>query len=583
MANNRISVLIDVTVDKANRALTDFKTKVNEADGAVGKFKAGTKSAMDSLRANSGAAATVAGAALFKFGTDAVDAASSLEQSIGGIEKSFGDTAEAVLAIGRNADESMGLSERAFNEGALALSAFAEDIARDTGEPVEKVIADLMTRAADFAAAYGTTVPEAVRIFSSTLSGESEPIKRFGIIINETETKAYAAEAGIEDMGKATQRAGLLMRDTAKFAGQFDEESDTLAGTQERLGAKIENLQAQLGQELLPVVADVTGGVGDLIDGWNALGELPPVKMVIDVTGNDTLLGTLKSGLDATAGIPGMNYAVDKITGTFKKWDSATLATSGTIGDLTGDVSDNTSEVKDNTRAFEGGVAGMTDAERAAGYLRSEVDEVTDSFSELRDEISEENAYLDAADGFDKVREAAFDAYTAAADGSVDAEAKARDYERAINDQQLEVLDLIEAIGGVPESTTANILALIDQGKVDEAELILEGLARSRNAELLVFPKLIGALPASTPFTVAAPGRAAGGPVSAGGTYVVGEKGPELLQMGSSSGNVIPNNKLGTGGGSTFNVTINADPNPDVTVRKLREWVRRNGPIQGLT
>jgi hypothetical protein len=53
--------------------------------------------------------------------------------------------------------------------------------------------------------------------------------------------------------------------------------------------------------------------------------------------------------------------------------------------------------------------------------------------------------------------------------------------------------------------------------------------------------------------------------------------------MGSSSGNVIPNNKLGTGGGSTFNVTINADPNPDVTVRKLREWVRRNGPIQGLT
>ncbi len=40
---------------------------------------------------------------------------------------------------------------------------------------------------------------------------------------------------------------------------------------------------------------------------------------------------------------------------------------------------------------------------------------------------------------------------------------------------------------------------------------------------------------------------------------------------------------LGGSGGSTFNVTINADPNPDVTVRKLREWVRRNGPIQGLT
>jgi hypothetical protein len=33
--------------------------------------------------------------------------------------------------------------------------------------------------------------------------------------------------------------------------------------------------------------------------------------------------------------------------------------------------------------------------------------------------------------------------------------------------------------------------------------------------------------------------RAAGGPVSAGGAYLVGEKGPEILQMGSSGGNVI--------------------------------------------
>lgn len=38
--------------------------------------------------------------------------------------------------------------------------------------------------------------------------------------------------------------------------------------------------------------------------------------------------------------------------------------------------------------------------------------------------------------------------------------------------------------------------------------------------------------------------RAFGGPTVAGGTYLVGERGPEILQMGNRAGNVIPNNAL---------------------------------------
>jgi tape measure domain-containing protein len=45
--------------------------------------------------------------------------------------------------------------------------------------------------------------------------------------------------------------------------------------------------------------------------------------------------------------------------------------------------------------------------------------------------------------------------------------------------------------------------------------------------------------------------RALGGPVSAGGAYMVGEQGPELLRMGSQSGFVLPNHKLSKAGGQT--------------------------------
>ena len=53
-------------------------------------------------------------------------------------------------------------------------------------------------------------------------------------------------------------------------------------------------------------------------------------------------------------------------------------------------------------------------------------------------------------------------------------------------------------------------------------------------------------------------GRERGGPVSAGGAYLVGERGPEILQMGSKGGNIIPNSQLG-GGGTTNVVTVNVD------------------------
>jgi hypothetical protein len=49
--------------------------------------------------------------------------------------------------------------------------------------------------------------------------------------------------------------------------------------------------------------------------------------------------------------------------------------------------------------------------------------------------------------------------------------------------------------------------------------------------------------------------RAAGGSVRAGQTYLVGERGPEMLVMGSQNGQIIPNHSLGGGG----NIVVNVD------------------------
>jgi phage-related minor tail protein len=73
-------------------------------------------------------------------------------------------------------------------------------------------------------------------------------------------------------------------------------------------------------------------------------------------------------------------------------------------------------------------------------------------------------------------------------------------------------------------------------------------------------------------------GRAAGGPVTAGTPYLVGERGPEIVVPGRS-GTVIPNNRIGVGGG--INVAIYPKTLP--TDRELIDLVtnlrRRNGGV----
>ena len=62
-------------------------------------------------------------------------------------------------------------------------------------------------------------------------------------------------------------------------------------------------------------------------------------------------------------------------------------------------------------------------------------------------------------------------------------------------------------------------------------------------------------------------GRAAGGPVMAGTSYLVGEKGPEIFTP-SSTGNITPNNKIG-GGNTVINLNVNGAIDPEGTARTI--------------
>lgn len=71
-------------------------------------------------------------------------------------------------------------------------------------------------------------------------------------------------------------------------------------------------------------------------------------------------------------------------------------------------------------------------------------------------------------------------------------------------------------------------------------------------------------------------GRASGGSVSAGTTYMVGEKGAELFTP-TTNGTIIPNNALaGMGGGTTINLTVNGAIDAEGTARTIIDVLNRS-------
>jgi TP901 family phage tail tape measure protein len=130
----------------------------------------------------------------------------------------------------------------------------------------------------------------------------------------------------------------------------------------------------------------------------------------------------------------------------------------------------------------------------------------------------------------------------------------------------------------------------------DKLNRLMDQLAASltRTATVTVQTVYQAVMPVTPPPTGKLPKRAMGGPVAARTAYLVGERGPELFVPGFS-GNIIPNNQLGTvpamgarggaSGGMVVNLTVNAgmgangDDIGRQVVDSLRRYERRNGPI----
>lgn len=200
-----------------------------------------------------------------------VKVASDLSESVNAINVAFGSSAKGILDFGKTAATTLGVSSVDFNNAAVRFSAFADRIVGKGGDAAG-FVADISTRAADFASVFNIEVAEALGVFQSGLAGEAEPLKRFGINLLDSEVKAFAMANGIGEVGrqlteteKVQARYGLLMEATAKTQGDFANTSGGLANGMRILKAQITDTQAEIGNALLPVLEEILPIVQTLV------------------------------------------------------------------------------------------------------------------------------------------------------------------------------------------------------------------------------------------------------------------------------------------------------------------------------
>jgi hypothetical protein len=243
-----LTILLQADTTGLGKGLADAQTKLGKFGGEL-----------ESLSRK----ATLVFAGVAAAGFKVVQSASDLNESISKSEVVFGESAKAISAWSKTTAQALGLSQVASLEAASNFAILGQS-AGLTGGDLADFSTDLTGLAADLASFNNTSVDEAITALAAGLRGESEPLRKFGVLLSAGAVEAKALEMGLAattkeltDQDKVLARNALILEQTTLQQGDFARTADGAANQQRILAAEIENSRAAIGQGLLPAYKDL--------------------------------------------------------------------------------------------------------------------------------------------------------------------------------------------------------------------------------------------------------------------------------------------------------------------------------------
>lgn len=244
-------------------------------------------------------AAAAAGIGIAGLLGDSINEASDFSEAANKIGAVFGDAGQLVQDFAANSATALGQSRNQALDAAATFGVFGKS-AGLAGSDLAKFSTDFTGLASDLASFHNTSPEQAIEAIGAALRGESEPMRAYGVLIDDATMRQEALKLGLikttkealNPQQKVLAAQALIYEQTADAQGDFANTSDGLANAQRIAAAQFADTKAKLGQGLLPVatkffgmlnataipalngVVDFTGRVGDaLSDVWSILSK----------------------------------------------------------------------------------------------------------------------------------------------------------------------------------------------------------------------------------------------------------------------------------------------------------------------
>lgn len=258
-----ITSFVNTGVQAADKQLKAFGTSAKNVAGAVAGFSLAV-----------GTVKSVIG--------PMITAASNMQESLSKVNVVFGRGAKEVENFANSAAKNLGQSKQSVLDAAGVFGTFGK-AAGLAGTDLALFSNDFTTLATDLASFNNTSPEEAVQAIGAALRGEAEPLRRFGVLLNDATLKQEAMALGIYDgSGALTAQQKILAaqaaiyKQTGDAQGDFIRTSDGLANSQRTLAATFENVKAKLGAAFLDQATTATQNITFLAQAFEKLPT--PVK-----------------------------------------------------------------------------------------------------------------------------------------------------------------------------------------------------------------------------------------------------------------------------------------------------------------
>ncbi len=234
---------------------------------------------------------TALGGTILALGVKSLMTASNIEEMTAKLETVFGDLSDGVKEWAETTAREMGRSRFAFMEMAAGLqdTFVPMGIARDEAAELSKKLTVL---AVDVASFNNKLDKDVIRDFQSALVGNTETVRKYGIVITAVGVEQEILNQGwvenkkdITEAMKVQARLNLIMAGTTDAQGDAIRTAGSFANQMKALKARIEEVFASIGGHLLPIITSLVTKVADVVEkvvAWTK--EHPELARVITLT-----------------------------------------------------------------------------------------------------------------------------------------------------------------------------------------------------------------------------------------------------------------------------------------------------------